>query len=792
MRLLSRILLILACMAVVGFGLLVGVFFAAKWHYGSQLPSVASMRELQLQVPLRIYTRDGKLIGEYGAERRAPLRYDQIPPRVIDAFLAAEDDRFFEHPGVDWRGLARAGVVLATTGQKSQGGSTITMQLARNVFLSPERSYVRKFKEILLAMRIEDELSKQEILETYLNKIFLGQRAYGVGAAALVYFGKEPADLSWSQAALLAGLPKAPSRDNPVASPERAKERRDYVLRRLRTLNKISELDYQAAMAEPVTVKFALPSVEVDAYYVAEMVRAEMVARYGEGAYTGGYRVTATVDSVKQQAANLALRSALIDYEERHGWNGPETQLPATLLAENADAKGIGNFLDALPNAAGLIPATVVDFGADGLRVLTRGQGVLELAAEDYKWARITAKNPLKRGDVVRVRRDGERWRLAQLPAAQAAIVALDPRDGSVAALVGGYDFLLNKYNRVLQAHRQPGSGFKPFLYTAAFQFGFSPASVVLDAPVVFEDANLEGAWRPENYGGDFKGPMRLREALVQSRNLVSIRLLQAIGIDFTRDFVSRFGLPKERMPRDLSMALGSGSFTPMEMARAYAVLANGGFLVEPYFIEQIADSRGNLVFKANPKVACPSCAQLIVDTAGNLQPATTPPPSDTLAPQVVDPALIWMVDDVLREVVTRGTATKARELKRSDIRGKTGTTNDETDAWFYGFDTQQVAVSWVGFDTPQPLGRGEVGGKAALPIWMDYMRTALKGLPEEVLPRPTSLVEVKVDPRSGRLAAEDSGSALVEFMPAERLERAKVEAEQAPPERTVGEDDLF
>ena len=805
MRLPSRMLLILAGLILVGFGLLTGAFFAAQWHYGRQLPPVSAIREIQLQVPLRVYTRDGKLIGEFGAERRAPLRYDQMPQRIVDAFLAAEDDRFFDHPGVDWKGLLRAGFVLATTGQKSQGGSTITMQLARNVFLSPERSYVRKFKEILLAMRMEHELTKQEILETYLNKIFLGQRAYGVGAAAQVYFGVEPAELSWSQAALLAGLPKAPSRDNPVSAPERAKERRNYVLRRLRSLEKISELDYQAALAEPVTLRAALPMVDVDAHYVAEMVRAEMVSRYGEGAYTGGYRVTATIDSTRQAAANRAVRAALIAYEERHGWRGPETVLPESLLAETqtgrASADGLGGFLDALPTAAGLVPAAVVSFDAGSLRLLTRSSGLVDLAPEDYKWAGLSAKKTLKRGDVVRVRRDGERWRLAKLPQAQGSLVALDPHDGALVALVGGYDFLLNKYNRVLQAHRQVGSGFKPFLYTSAFQFGFTPASIVLDAPVVFDDANLEGAWRPENYGGDFKGPMRLREALVQSRNLVSVRLLQAVGVDFARDFISRFGLPKDRMPRDLSMALGSATFTPMEMARAYSVLANGGFLVEPYFIDEILDSRGQSLFKAKPLVACAECAQQIVDSSSQTaaaapgKPAAALPPTpsaDGLAPQVVDPGLVWMVDDVLREVVTRGTATQARALGRADIRGKTGTTNDETDAWFNGFNTQLVAITWVGFDQPQPLGRGEVGGRAALPIWIDFMRTALKGRPESVLPTPSTLVPVAVDSRSGRPMATETPGAITEYMPAERLQQVQQDAERAPPEKTVSEDELF
>lgn len=807
-------LLILGGVVLVGALLLAGVFFAAKWHYGRQLPSVAAIRDIQLQVPLRVYTRDGKLIGEFGAERRAPLRFEQIPQRVIDAFLAAEDDRFFEHPGFDWKGLLRAGFVLATTGQKSQGGSTITMQLARNVFLSPERSYVRKFKEILLATKLEHELSKQEILETYLNKIFLGQRAYGVGAASLVYFGVEPDELSWAQAAMLAGLPKAPSRDNPVSAPERAKERRNYVLRRLRDLNRISELDYQAAVAEPVTLKFSLPLVEVDAHYVAEMVRADMVGRFGEAAYTGGYRVTTTIDSARQAAANRALRSALVAYDERHGWRGAETRLPERLLAETSLARpstqGLGAFLDSLPTAAGLVPAAVVAFEPGKPLQLLARSGLIELAPEDYAWARLSAKKPVQRGDVLRVRRDGERWKLAELPEAQGALVALDPRDGSLVSLVGGYDFLLNKYNRVLQAHRQVGSGFKPFLYTSAFQFGFTPASVVLDAPVVFDDANLESAWRPENYGGDFKGPMRLREALVQSRNLVSVRLLQAVGVDFARDFISRFGLPKDRMPRDLSMALGSGTFTPMEMARAYSALANGGFLIDPHFIDRIDDSRGQTVFKAKPKVACPECAQMIVDSsglaaAGKAAAAAPPvtgaasaqlpvpqPSGEGLAPRVVDAGYIWMVDDILREVVTRGTAAQAKALGRGDIRGKTGTTNDETDAWFNGFTSQLVAISWVGFDQPQPLGRGEVGGKASLPMWMDFMRAALKGLPETVIPKPDSLVPVAVDPRSGHLVANETPGAIVENIPAERLQQAQTEALQAPREKTVGEDDLF
>lgn len=790
---LKRLALAAALFATAVAALALVLFLAVRWYYEPQLPSVTSLRDLQLQVPLRVYTRDGLLIGEFGAERRAPLAYAQIPDRVIQAFLAAEDDRFFEHPGVDWQGLVRATLKLAATGQKSQGGSTITMQLARAVFLTPERSYVRKIKEILLALRIEHELTKQQILETYLNKIFLGQRAYGVGAAAQAYFGRNVSDISWSEAAVLAGLPKAPSRDNPVANPERAKDRRDYVLRRLRSLNKISQLDYEAALAEPITLRFSLPEVEVDALYGAEMARAELVARYGESAYTGGLKVYTTLESQGQDAANRALRGALTGYDERHGWRGPEARLPAGLLVRSGDSEaGIAGVLDALPRLSGLLPAAVVDFSPERLRLLARGVGLVELTADDFKWTGLSAKKTLQPGDIVRVRRVGERWTLAQIPEAQGALVAVSPMDGAILALAGGYDFLQNKYNRVTQARRQAGSGFKPFLYTAAFDFGFTPASVMIDAPLVFEDAAMESSWRPENYGGDFKGPMRLREALVQSRNLVSIRVLQAIGLDFARNFISRFGLPLERMPQDLSMALGSASFTPLEMARAYSVLANGGFRVEPYLIAEIRDAQDNLLFKAQPARACPDCAAEIVQQSEVLAEAPLPqasaPSGQGLAPRVVDSREVWLVTDILRDVTIRGTAAKARELGRNDIAGKTGTSNDETDAWFYGFTRDRVAVCWVGYDQPTPLGRGEVGGRAALPMWLDYMKVALKGQPESVLPKPPGLISVRIDPATGRLAGAGE-AAIFETVQADHVPTART-AEAEP--RSSAVEDLY
>jgi penicillin-binding protein 1A len=790
-----------------------------RWVLIAGLPPTAIIKEMRLEEPLRIYTVDGKLMGEFGAERRAPLDYAELPPLLVQAFLAAEDDRFFEHPGVDWHGLVRAAWVLLTTGDKSQGGSTITMQLARNVFLTSERTYTRKAREILLALQIERDLTKEEILQLYLNKIFLGNRAYGVGAAAQAYFGRDAKDLTLAQTALLAGLPKAPSRDNPAVNPERARERRDYVLRRMRELGAISELDYAAAVAEPVTTQADRPMADVDAHYVAEMVRAELFARHGEDIYGQGFIVTTTIDSALQQAANEALRRALRDYDERHPYRGPEASLPAEALAEMSPAAGDGAApralldaaLDARPAVAGLLPAVVVDFAAAPkarLKVLGRDHRLLEIAGEDLEWAQLKA-GALKRGDIVRITRRGDGWRLTQVPQVQGALVAVDPRDGAIRALAGGYDFFEGKFNRVIQAHRQPGSGFKPFLYTAALAYGFTPASVILDAPVVFDDPALEDTWRPENYTGKFYGPTRLREALVQSRNLVSIRLLQAIGIPFARNFTGQFGLPGERMPNDLTLALGSASYTPLEIARAYGVFANGGFLVEPYFIEEILGRDNAELFKARPAVACAECPEArIAEVAGIVPAAAAPagaapaggppppqPPAPTLAdgtplaPRVVDPRLVYLVRDMLRDVVTRGTAAKARELGRNDLAGKTGTTNEEADAWFNGFSSHMVAISWVGFDQPKPLGRGEVGGRAALPMWMDFMASALKDQPEHWPERPPGLVSVRINPENGNLAAAGDPNAVFELVQAEHVPPPDTEAPADGEDRGTVED---
>ena len=811
---------LLLILGLVGLLMATGAFFVMKWVYAPELPDVAEIRELPLQVPLRVYTADGKLIGEFGAERRAPLRYDEMPQNLTRAFLAAEDDRFFEHPGVDYQGLLRAAWSLLLTGRKSQGGSTITMQLARNFFLSNERTYTRKFKEILLALQMEQELSKEQILETYLNKIYLGNRAYGVGAAAQVYFGKPLDQLSLSEMAILGGLPKAPSRDNPAASTQRARDRRNYVLRRMHELEFITDTELELARATPVRPALQNTDVEVEAQYLAEMVRSDLYAQHGESLYTDGYVVITTLESTRQQAAVAALRKALIDYDERQGYRGPEVRaagkLSATLDSES-DAS-ILEQLDERPIISGMDVAVVTALSETGIRGLTREREQIEVSAEGLEWAKLTDANSPRPGDIIRLLKTEAGYRLSQLPEVQGAFVSLDPDNGAVQALVGGFDYFLGKFNRAVQARRQPGSGFKPFLYSAALANGFTPASIVLDAPVVFDDPTLEDTWRPQNYSGKFYGPTRLREALVHSRNLVSIRLLQAVGIGYARNFISQFGFPKNRMPRDLSLALGSPTFTPMEMATGFSVLANNGFLIEPYYIKEVQTAYGEVLFRSNPAIACLECeaerqrlaardaeAAEPEAPAKNDEPAADPalsndetdveaPLPPKWAPRVVDQRVLYLMNDILGDVVKRGTAVKARELGRSDLHGKTGTTNDETDAWFYGYTPELVGVAWVGFDQPTPLGRGEVGGRAALPMWMDYMKVALQGVPQQSFPRPSGLVNVRINPENGKLAAAGSSKAIFEIVPTEQIPEPDDSAPLNPYEESndAGLEDIF
>ena len=727
-------------------------------YFGPQLPQAGDIGETEFNEPLRIYTADRKLIAEYGVERRLPRTYDEIPKAVVDAFVAAEDDRFFEHPGVDYQGIIRAAIHLIETGRKTQGGSTITMQLARNLYLTNDRTYVRKIKEIILALRLESKLSKEQLLELYLNKIYLGNRAYGVGAASEAYYNKPLDELDVAQTAMIAGLPKAPSRYNPLASPERAKQRRNYVLSRMQTLGMISDETYEQAIDAPVTAGENDTEREdrQEADYVAEMVRQDMIARYGDKAYTEGFDVTTTIESGRQGAADRALRRDLLAYDARHEWHGPEKTLDTATLD---DAQALREALEKMSVIGGLVPAVVERVAQRSATLVTERYGEVTLDAGQMPWLGQgqSADALISRGDVVRLAHTGSddearAWTLAAIPEVQGAMVALDPDTGAIEALSGGFDFDASKFNRAVQARRQPGSSFKPFLYSAALDNGFTPASIINDAPVVY-GGGIGEAWRPQNYSGRIHGPTRMREGLVHSRNLVSIRLLRSIGIDAAIDHISEFGLPAEQMPRDLSLALGSASFSPLQMAQAYAVFANGGYGVKPYYISRIEDGRGDVRFAAEPRVACERVADCpaLEATGGDAD-------SDRLAPRVVDAANAWLIGDMMRDVIRRGTGRRATTLERSDLSGKTGTTNDQIDAWFVGFNADLVAISWVGFDKLTPMGSSETGAHAALPMWIDFMRDALAGTPEAMPPRPADLVTVNIDPETGQRALDGGG----------------------------------
>jgi penicillin-binding protein 1A len=764
------------------------VILGAYAFYAPSLPSVDALREMKMQVPLKVYTHDGKLIAEFGEMKRSPVEYENIPPLLIKAFLSAEDDRFFEHPGVDYQGILRAAFVVASEGRMTQGGSTITMQVARNFFLSSEKKISRKIKEILLSLKIEGELSKEEILELYLNKIFLGQRAYGVAAAAQVYYGKELADLTVAQSAMIAGLPAAPSAYNPVINPAAAQQRRNYVLKRMRELDFIDEIQYQAAMAEPVATILHNSSAEIEAPYVAEMARAEIFAKYGEETYTSGLKAYVTIDSTLQQAANNSFYKALLDYDIRHGYRGPEAHvdLPADVTTEQRQAAlknytTIGNLKPALVAALSEKEAVVhmpegelKTIPWDGLKWAQRYQTENAMGAVPKKSADI-----LKAGDIIRVETlaNGS-LRLAAVPKVSGALVALRPKDGAVMALVGGFDFYQSKFNRVTQAQRQPGSNFKPFIYSAALDKGFTAASIINDAPVVYSDSSQEADWRPENYNEKFYGPTRLREALVNSRNLVSVRILESIGVDYAMQYVQNFGFDPQRIQRDLSLALGTSSLTPMEIVRGYATFANNGFLIEPYVIERVEDAEGNVIMASSPSIACDApCSEL---AAPGVTPAPEPAADSNSVAVVVstpkparrtlNPQNVYIMTSIMQDVVARGTATGAKQLGRSDLAGKTGTTNESRDAWFSGFNQELVATAWVGFDDPAPLGNRETGGAAALPMWTDFMRAALKDTPNRNRPQPAGLVSVRVDAQTGQLTSADNPNAIFEIFREEDL----------------------
>ena len=778
------------------------------WYILPQLPPVESLRDVRLQTPLKVYSNDGLLIAEFGEKRRSPVRIEQVPPLLKQAFIASEDDRFYEHPGVDWMAIVRAVAGLVSTHEKRQGGSTITMQVARNFFLSPEKTYERKLKEVVLACVIERELSKDEILELYLNKIFLGHRAYGVGAAAQVYYGVTLDKLDLAQIAMIAGLPKAPSRNNPISDPEAARDRRSYVLGRMLKLGFIDQTQYSAAIDAPVNAQWHGQAVEVPAPHIAEMVRDFMLSKYGDAAYTSGFRVFTTLPSKLQNAATDALRRGLFDYDRRHGYRGAEAKVT---LAPQEDTAAWHKILTKYRASADLQPALVLTVQDRQVVAFHDSAGVITLPWEGVRWARKylsedslgavpgKAADLVQRGDIIRVRwvepdadpkkadsvAAGGYWTLAQLPAVEGALVSLDPVDGRVLALVGGFDFEQSKFNRVLQARRQPGSNFKPFIYSAALDKGFTAASFINDAPIVFETPGLENAWRPENYSGNYFGPMRLREALTKSRNLVSIRLLRAVGIKYAMDFIERYGFKRRELPANLSLALGSGEVTPYELVRGYAVLANGGYKVEPYFVARIETAEGVEMFKAEPPTVCHECETMALDGDGEpadieaLHDMQQSPPSN-VAPRVVAAENVWIMNSILKDVVQRGTATRARELQRKDLAGKTGTTNDQKDAWFSGFNARNVTTVWVGFDRVAPLGRRETGAQAALPLWMDYMRVALADMPESELEQPAGVVTVRIDPDTGLLAGAGNPHAIFEsFRAADMPGRAEYSGEE-------------
>ena len=785
----KRYLVLISRICVCLVGLIALIAFAnvcAYVYLRPALPDVDGLRDVQLQVPLRVYTRDGKLIAAIGEQRRIPVRYEQLPKKLIQAFLATEDDRFFRHHGVDWQGILRAAVANARAGGIRQGASTITMQVARDMFLTPRRDMKRKMSEIYISLLMESQFSKEEIFSLYVNKIFLGQRSYGVGAAAEVYFGKSLDQLTVAEMATLAGIPTAPSVVNPVANAEAAKVRRAHVLGRMLDLNYITQAEYDEAKISPMESRLHGASIEVDAQYVAEMVRNEMQAKYGDDVYTAGYKVFTTVDSRLQAAATVALRTGLLEYDRRHGYRGATAKVDLSKITTPAEFDGQ---LEEFPVIGGLRPAIVQKVEAKSARIYVKDMGEATLPWEKLAWARrelpdektdrspVEASEILARGDVIyTVGRTAESLLFVQVPEAQSALVSVDPRDGAVVALVGGFDYFQSKFNRVTQARRQPGSGFKPFVYAAAFDKGYTPASIVLDAPIVVDEAGKEEAWRPKEDTNKFYGPIRLREALTFSRNLVSVRLMRALGGDYTWNYVTRFGFDKAQLPNDLTLALGTAELSPLQVAIGYSTFANGGYKVSAYSIDRIEDATGKVLQKAAPALACFECDRITdpsamkraagartaqIDEAPHDGRTLIPPKN--LAPQIIRPQVAYLLADMMKDVIRRGTGVRARTLNREDIAGKTGTTNDQRDAWFNGFNGDIETTVWVGFDQDRSLGEGEQGGRTAVPAWTYFMHEALGGAPKHGVPLPDGIVTVRISPETGLLASSDNPNGIME-----------------------------
>lgn len=824
MRVLKNILKYLCWFGVAGAGiggawaLAIVLYYLPSLHEEvAQLQDMEVLLSEQLEVPMRIYTADNLLMAEFGEHRRTRISYDAIPRRYVDALLAAEDASFYDHPGVDVKGLARAAVQLINSGRIQSGGSTITMQVARNYLLTRDRTFARKIREILLSLRIEQQLSKQQILELYVNKIYLGNRAYGIMAAAEVYYGKPLKELSLAQLAMIAGLPKAPSSYNPLANPRRALIRRNWILSRMYSLDILDDNSYEKAIRAPVTARYYPTEKDVEAPYVAESARQFTLEAFGDKAYTQGIKVYTSIISEQQKAANQSILEGLLSYDKRRGWRGVEIEaipveeqqeaLEGDALAEiEASESGLEQVqialqdprakqlegqlgldvsywlkvLDNTPVYGKLQPGIVVEAEAERLLVLKRGGELVELTPEDWDWAgryhspfwkdkkALTGSRLAGQGDLIRLQKNSSKeqpWQLAQLPELEAALVAMKTETGEITALVGGFDFEQSRFNRAAQAARQAGSVFKPFIYMAALEKGYTPATIINDAPIVFEDQQLEDVWRPQNSTGTFYGPTRLREGLYKSRNLISIRVLNYLGIGRAIEYISRFGFPAERMPRDLSLSLGSANVTPVEMTSAYAMLANGGYPIESHLVTRIENLDGEVLYQAIKPKVCHNCSanQKTMDQAGVTYP---------LSKSKVDERAVYTMHSILRDVINDGTGKRAKSLGRNDIRGKTGTTNELHDAWFSGFNRDVVASVWAGFD--QPSSTGEYGANLALPMWINFMKVALKNQPEKIMQRPEGLVTVRIDPVSGLLASPGQKDAMFEIFYKERVPQSR------------------
>ncbi|MEH6444774.1 MAG: penicillin-binding protein 1A [Oceanospirillaceae bacterium] len=785
-KLLFQFILSMAVLGIiVGTISMVGLYL----YFTPSLPDVETLREIHFQTPLKVLSKDNKLIAEFGEKRRFPIKFENIPSKFVKALQAAEDSNYFEHNGVDIKGLARAAVQLAKTGKKKGGGSTITMQVAKNFFLTPEKSFSRKFSEILLALKIENSLSKEEIFELYINKIYLGHRSYGIQAASRVYYGKDINDINLAQLAMIAGLPKAPSAYNPITNPSRALARRDWIIGRMLSLNYISQAEHNQATAQPVTAFYHSAKRELYAPYIAEMVRKQLFKKYGENLYTDGYTVITTIDSKMQTSANKAVQNGLLAYGKRHGYHGAEQKIVIDSLDESARI----SLLKKVPTHAGIEPALVTQVSAKEATVLRKNGELVTLPWKSLSWARkfknVNSMGPkpkkassvLAIGDQIRIRTEIDSktkepyWGLSQIPKVQGAMVAMAPKNGAILSLVGGFSFTHNKFNRATQALRQPGSNLKPFIYGAALEAGFTAATTINDAPIVLQGASLEANWRPENSSRKFYGPTRLRVGLYKSRNLVSIRLLRAIGIDAALDYLAKFGFDKDKLPTNLSLSLGAADVTPIDLIGGYGPFANGGYRIDTFFIERILNQPGETIFQEKPRTA-------INDNQLPLHQNYIP------APRVIDARDGYVIYSILQDVIKRGTATRAKVLKRSDLAGKTGTTNLQRDAWFTGFNSEIVATAWVGYDNPAPLGKREFGGTAALPIWIDFMKETLAGKPEAPVKRPRGLVDVRVNAKTG-LRSKGGSEAVNEIIKAEDAQRLATQSAEVNDSTT---DDLF